>query len=212
MSIGTTRHVELHIGPHRFPREMEVQAQWSRSHDTQWLIEAEATQWLLDRVADGEIDAAQARDWMRTATSWTSGCCAYCDWAVDSHAEARQLMDDLISRWRHEQDAMTPDSHPYLLNKSLIHAWDCPTVSTANPVNHLTTLHAYAIELDGCGSIDRLLERHWESWTKTRRMTAADIAARLERRNPNARDPRCKRCSPPLPGAYLSQASDVQHR
>ncbi|USX55627.1 hypothetical protein [Lentzea sp. HUAS12] len=85
-------------------------------------------------------------------------------------------------------------------------------MSMANPINHFTELHHYAVELDGRGSIDSILEHRWESWKTTRRMTAADIATRLERRNPNARDPRCKRCSPTLPGAYLSESSDVQSR
>jgi hypothetical protein len=207
-----SRRVELQIGSHRFPREVEVQAQWSRTEDVLWLIDIEAVQWLFNRVSASELDFAEAQEWMRSVTGWESGCCTHCDSAAASHAEAMQRMDQLIGRWNREQEAVTPESHPYLLNKSLIHAWDCSIMSPARPVNQLTTLHEYAIELDGWESLDTILERRWESWTTTRRVTAAEIATRLERRNPNTRDPRCKRCSPPLPGAYLSEASDVQRR
>ncbi|UOX90415.1 hypothetical protein MUY14_07260 [Amycolatopsis sp. FBCC-B4732] len=212
MTNGMSRRVELQIGTHQFPRMVEVQAQWSRTDDVRWLIDTEAMQWLFDRVAAGEIDSAQAQEWMRSVTGWESGCCTYCDSAAPSHAEAVRRMDELIARWNREQETVTPESHPYLLNKSRIHAWNCSIVNPIKPDNRLTTLHEYAIELDDWGSIDAMLKRYWENWMTTRRITAANLAARLERRNPNARDPRCKRCSPPLPGAYLSEASDVQSR
>ncbi|USX55626.1 hypothetical protein [Lentzea sp. HUAS12] len=92
---------------------MEIQVQWPRSgDDVRWLLDAEVVQWLLERVAAGEIDIAQAQDWVRSVTSWESGCCAYCDSAAASHAEAVQRMDELIAQWHRELDAVTRQSHP----------------------------------------------------------------------------------------------------
>jgi len=207
---GVSMSSDLVIGAHRYPGDVILQAQYSRVDDQRWLVDVGSVRWLVDRVAAGDITGPDAQEWLRQATSWESGCCDLCDRATGTFADAQRRTRELFDRFDAEQRALTAESHPYLLNKTVAHAWDCRNASVRRPGDYTTSLHLYAVQLDGMGSLDHVLRRAWEPTTIARRLTADEMLAWLERRSRAARDPRCKRCSPPLPGAYRSEASGVE--
>lgn len=182
-----------------------------RERTQRWYIELPTVLWLLDRVAAGDISATNVAALLRENMQWTSGCCSLCDAAADSYPDALRRHEEMRSNWQREQERMTPESHPYLLNRGRIHAWNCAHAGRASSPGHPgQTLHSYAKRYDFfSGDTTRMFTDLREETLVCRRATTDDILERLSRRNPQARDPRCKLCSPELPGAWRSETSDV---
>jgi len=188
---------------------------FERSHlqgsTEQWFLEVPAALWLLERVAAGDISPVDTSALLRKATRWDSGCCAACDTATKSYPEALCRYEAMHDAWQREQERMTPQSHPYLVNKGRVHDWNCPHSDAPRSPGHPGhTLHAYATRHDAfSGDLTSMLAELQEGTLACRRATANDITEQLARRNPRARDPRCTRCSPELLGAWQSQTSDI---
>lgn len=175
-----------------------------------WYLDAEVVRWLVGRISAGKATADEVAKLLERKLQWDSGCCWACDQAFRAYPEALRRYDEALGAWQAEQARMTPESHPYLLNRGRIHAWNCPRAGKPRPPRHPGDLHRFAVFYDSLNrDLDRVLDELGEDTLICRRATVADISQRLARRNPHARDPRCKQCLPELPGAWSSETTDA---
>ncbi|MEU1605553.1 hypothetical protein [Micromonospora matsumotoense] len=131
-----------------------------------------------------------------------SGCCPSCDESIESYEQALRLYQEAVEEQRQHEASMTPESHPYVVSSSgKIHTCACRSQpgqriiehpgATLQEFTHGSRGHYYEVGVD----------------SGARRLTTAEMATWLHRRKVVKR---CKLCEPVLPGAYASEASDVE--
>lgn len=174
-----------------------------------WMVELSAVLRMLDAADRTGLPAADVRRILTAAIakfSERSGCCPECDGAFDSYEQALRHHQEALEEHRRHEASMTPESHPYVVSSSgKVHAWDCRTRPGQPVIEHpggtlqefvhgdrRFHLMGYGVDITG-GSAQR--------------MTAPELTAWLSQRTGVKR---CKVCEPALPGAYASEASDVE--
>jgi hypothetical protein len=139
-----------------------------------------------------------------------SGCCPDCDDAFDSYPDALQRYDAAVAGERERVDATTAESHPYVLsNSGKVHDRNCHAAVVTTRFEHPgRTLQEYVH-----GSPDHEYGPGWQyggalqAYSAGRAMTTAEMAEWVRGRRSVKR---CKLCQPTLPGAFESEASDVE--
>ncbi|RSM40997.1 hypothetical protein DMB66_56545 [Actinoplanes sp. ATCC 53533] len=172
-----------------------------------WMIEVPALLRMLSAAERGEASVAEVRAMVLRAIgrfSERSGCCPDCEAAIDSYARALQEYQAAAEELSRQEAATTPDSHPYVVSSSgKIHRRDCCSDPARLTIEHPgQTLQEYVHDgraYDGSSYYMR-------TSGSAQRMTAEELTAWLGRR----KAVRCKLCEPALPGAYASEASDVE--
>ncbi|MGW5079566.1 hypothetical protein [Micromonospora echinospora] len=173
-----------------------------------WMIDMPVVLSLVAACETGTIgpgDLRTALQQIMASFRERSGCCPRCDEATESYATALRRYEEELQREKQEQAALTPESHPYVVSSSgKVHTWNCRSQPREPRVQHPgRTLQEYVHE--GHEYYGMLGLRSSGAST---RMTPADLTAWLARRQSPPK--RCKLCEPALPGAYGSQASDVE--
>ena len=96
------------------------------SGDTEyWSIDVPTVPWMLERIAEGDVDARAAHDRLCSATLWDSGCCGECHLARAHYDGARARHGAVLHRWIQEQEQLDVAEYPYVLNKGKIHTLSC---------------------------------------------------------------------------------------
>jgi hypothetical protein len=173
-----------------------------------WMIDMPVVLSLVAACETGAISPGDLRSALQQIMAGfreRSGCCPRCDGATDSYARALCAYEEALAREEQEQAALTPESHPYTVSSSgKVHAWNCRSQPREPRVQHPGhTLQEYVHEgLEYYGTLGL------RSSGASTRMTPAELTAWLARRQSPPK--RCKLCEPALPGAYGSQASDVE--
>ncbi|MBF9129697.1 hypothetical protein I0C86_12120 [Plantactinospora sp. S1510] len=173
-----------------------------------WMIDMPVVLSLVAACEAGTIgpdDLRTALQQMMAGFRERSGCCPRCDEATESYATAMRQYEEALEQEERQQAALTPESHPFIVSSSgKVHAWNCRSQPREPQVQHPgRTLQEYVHE--GHGFYGMLGLRSSGAST---RMTPGELTAWLARRQSPPK--RCKLCEPALPGAYGSQASDVE--
>ncbi|MEU7823030.1 hypothetical protein [Catellatospora sp. NPDC049133] len=173
-----------------------------------WMVDMPTMLRLLQAAENGDVAIAAVGDALRrmmASYSQASGCCPDCDYAMDAHARALKQYEAAADQLRQAEAAMTPESHPFVVSSSgKVHSLTCRSDPGLPTLPHPgRTVQEFVHEsrmFDGVGSYQRIVG-------SARRVTTAELAEMLGRRSTMAR---CKLCQPALPGAYGSEASDVE--
>lgn len=135
-----------------------------------------------------------------------SGCCPDCDDAVESYEQALRDYELATTGQREHESQVTPESHPYIISGSgMVHAWSCRAPTPREFAHPGQTLQEYVhgAHYDGYGPLGYRLH----VGSEPQRMTAEEMTEWLRGRRSVKR---CKLCQPNLPGAFESEASDVE--
>lgn len=167
---------------------------------SEWSVELAGVLWLLDQVEQGSLSVDRVRQDLLTMTDWESGCCAGCDEIL---AEWPMILAEQQARraaWERWYASITPDSHPYTLNshKTKIHRWDCARVAMTPPVV-IEDRHRYVTRGHRVPDVEEYENRCHRITAEQARLWAGE----------RARPGRCRVCVPALPGAMMSEVSDV---
>ncbi|WP_088983209.1 hypothetical protein [Micromonospora echinospora] len=169
-----------------------------------WMVELPAMLRMLQAAARTGATATDVRLMllkMIAGISERSGCCPDCDESIDSYERALREYREAVEKQQHEA-SMTPESHPYVVSSSgKIHTCTCQSKPGQRTIEHPgATLQEFTHRSRG-----HFYDAGVDSSAK--RLTANELAAWLTRREVVKR---CKLCEPALPGAYASEASDVE--
>ena len=171
-------------------------------HAEDWSIDVPAVLWILDQLEAGDVDVPSAREELRRATSWDSGCCGECDAAAAHYDEARSRYEQIVQQWKEKQAPLSPDDYPYLLNKGKIHRFSCRYPPRPEPPQFPENLHEFAALFDGCGenldSVFQFLDN--QSPPSPRQASVADVRHMIARNGIVKTTAKlCRACKPCLP-------------
>lgn len=167
-----------------------------------WSIDVPTVLWMLERISAGDIDPSTARDEIRLATSWESGCCGECDRAVTHYDEALNRHERAVQRWVSEQEQLDAAHYPYILNKGKIHTLTCQHPPKPSPPWFPENLHMFAVFFDSCGEdLDAVFaELDRRSSRGVQRISVSYVQNELARGGLGSVKPKlCRTCRPPLP-------------
>lgn len=188
----------MEVNGHRFDTLLTC---FTSGRTEYWSIEMPAVEWILDRLEAGAIDVPSARDELRRATSWDSGCCGECDDAATHYDEARSRHAQIVQQWMDKRAQLSPDDYPYLLNKGKIHRFDCRRLPRSAPPQFPGNLHAFAVLFDGCsGNLDSVFRVLDDQSLSPQPASMADVSLMMAREGVPATESRlCGACKPCLP-------------
>lgn len=167
-----------------------------------WSIDVPTVLWMLERIAEGDVDANTVRNQLHQATLWDSGCCAECDRASADYDDARTRYEAAVQRWKDQQAQFDAAEYPYILNKGKIHTRDCHHPSKPTPPRFPESLHEFAVLFDGYGeNLDRVFEElDQRSSRGAQRLSVREVQTRIARDGVRAVKARlCRTCKPSLP-------------
>jgi hypothetical protein len=122
MSSGRFIPLRLELNGHQYDNtEMTC---LSGAGVERWSIDVPSVLWLLDRIAEGDVDASAARNLVHQATRWDSECCGACDRAAPYFGEAFSRHRAVVERWE-QQERLDEANYPYVENGGTIHRRSC---------------------------------------------------------------------------------------
>lgn len=167
-----------------------------------WSIDVPTVLWMLERIAEGDVDANTVRNQLRQVTLWDSGCCGECDRASEHYDDARAWHEDVVQQWKGQQAQFDPAGYPYILTKGKIHARECHHPGRPTPPRFPESLHEFAMLFDLCGgNMDRVFEElEHEASGGAQWLSVREVQTRIARDGVRAVKARlCRTCKPSLP-------------
>lgn len=192
----------MECGVHRFEGTVLTCESGLGTGSESWSVDVPTVLWMLERVAEGEVDAEVARDQLRQATSWDSGCCRACDRASNHYDDARSWHEEAVHQWQDQQARFDTEEYPYILTNAKIHARECHHPGRPTPPRFPETLHEFALLFELCGeSLDRVFdELEHAASGGAQWLSGLEVQARLARDGVRAVKARlCRTCKPSLP-------------